>query len=58
MQINPYDLPNFDFIVSGFPCQTFLIISTRCGLDDEERGQIIYGLGKILKAKDVKLIVW
>ncbi|CAA6820101.1 MAG: cytosine specific DNA methyltransferase (BSP6IM) [uncultured Sulfurovum sp.] len=57
MQINPDDLPNFDFMVGGFPCQTFSIIGTRCGLDDEERGQIIYGLVKILKAKDVKYFI-
>jgi len=57
MQINPDDLPDFDFMVGGFPCQTFSIIGTRCGLDDEERGQIIYGLVKILKAKDVKYFI-
>jgi len=44
MKINPDDLPDFDFMVGGFPCQTFSIIGTRCGLEDEERGQVIYGL--------------
>jgi len=57
MQIEPKDLPDFDFMVGGFPCQTFSIIGTRCGLDDEERGQIIYGLVKILKAKNVKYFI-
>ena len=32
MQIEPKDLLNFDFMVGGFPCQTFSIIGTRCRL--------------------------
>ena len=57
MKINSNDLPDFDFMVGGFPCQTFSIIGTRCGLEDEERGQVIYGLTKILKAKNVKYFI-
>jgi DNA (cytosine-5)-methyltransferase 1 len=57
MKINPDDLPDFDFMVGGFPCQTFSIIGSRCGLEDKERGQIIYGLVKLLKAKDVKYFI-
>ena len=51
MKINPNNLPEFDFMVGGFPCQTFSIIGTRTGLEDKEKGQVIYGLVKILKAK-------
>ncbi len=57
MQIDPKNLPDFNFMVGGFPCQTFSIIGTRCGLDDKERGQIIYGLVRILKAKSVKYFI-
>ncbi len=57
MKINPDDLPNFDFMVGGFPCQTFSIIGNRCGLRDKDRGQIIYGLVNLLKAKDVKYFI-
>ncbi len=57
MQIEPNILPDFDFLISGFPCQTFSIIGNRCGLDDKERGEIIYGLVEILKAKNIKYFI-
>jgi len=57
MKINPDNLPDFDFMVGGFPCQTFSIIGTRCGLEDKDRGQVIYGLVELLKAKDVKYFI-
>ena len=57
MKINHDNLPEFDFMVGGFPCQTFSIIGTRSGLDDAERGQVIYGLVKILKAKNIKYFI-
>ncbi len=57
MKINPNDLPNFDFMICGFPCQTFSIIGDRCGLEDKKRGQVIYGLVKILKAKKIKYVI-
>jgi DNA-cytosine methyltransferase len=57
MKINHNDLPEFDFMIGGFPCQTFSIMGARCGLEDKERGQIIYGLVDILKAKNVKYFI-
>jgi DNA (cytosine-5)-methyltransferase 1 len=57
MKIDPNDLPDFDFMVGGFPCQTFSIIGDRCGLEDKDRGQIIYGLANILKSKNIKYFI-
>jgi len=57
MKIEPETLPDFDFMVGGFPCQTFSIIGSRCGLNDTVKGQVIYGLVDILKTKDVKYFI-
>ena len=56
MKINSSNLPNFDLLVAGFPCQSFSIVGQRKGLIDK-RGQIIYGLLKIMKVKEVKYFI-
>ena len=56
MKIDPNNLPNFDMMIAGFPCQTFSVIGQRKGMQDE-RGQIIYGLIKIMLAKNLKYFI-
>lgn len=53
MKIDSDKLPNFDILLAGFPCQAFSIVGKREGFDDE-RGQIIFGIKKILKSKQPK----
>jgi len=56
MKINPTDLPDFDLMIAGFPCQTFSVIGQRKGMGDH-RGQVIYGLIKIMKGKNLPYFI-
>jgi len=56
MKIHSSDLPDFDLLVAGFPCQAFSIVGQRKGLTDA-RGQIIFGLLKIMRDKKIKYFI-
>lgn len=44
------DIPNFDVLCAGFPCQPFSIAGPRRGFDDP-RGTLFFEIARVLKAK-------
>jgi len=55
-KINPGELPDFDLMIAGFPCQTFSVIGPRTGMKDR-RGLIIFSLIDIMKGKNLKYFI-
>jgi len=56
MKIDTAKLPDFDMMIAGFPCQSFSVIGQRRGMQDK-RGQVIFGLIKIMLDKNLKYFI-
>ncbi len=52
-KIKSENLPDFDMLIAGFPCQTFSVMGRKAGFDDA-RGQIIFHLARILEETQPK----
>ena len=55
-KINPKELPDFDLLVGGFPCQAFSIAGKRKGFDDT-RGTLFFDIARILAEKRPRHLV-
>ncbi|MCS7093567.1 MAG: DNA (cytosine-5-)-methyltransferase, partial [Patescibacteria group bacterium] len=55
-KINPKELPNFNLLVAGFPCQAFSIAGKRKGFDDT-RGTLFFDIARICAYKKPKYLL-
>jgi len=54
--INPDELPDFDLLVGGFPCQAFSVAGKRAGFNDT-RGTLFFDVARILSNKTPRYLV-
>lgn len=57
-KIEANDIPDFDILLGGFPCQAFSIIGKQQGFKDETRGTLFFDIERILKEKRPRLSCW
>lgn len=53
-QIKSSDIPDFDVLLAGFPCQPFSSIGRRQGFLHETQGTLFYDVARIIKDKNPK----
>ncbi|BDR84447.1 DNA cytosine methyltransferase [Clostridium tetani] len=55
--LNPKEIPDFDILLAGFPCQAFSICGRQKGFYDDTRGTLFFDICKILEQKKPKAFV-
>lgn len=53
-KVDPKNIPDFDILTAGFPCQPFSIAGYKKGFNDEGRGNLFFDIIRILKDKKPK----
>ena len=57
-KINIMDIPNFDILCAGFPCQPFSIAGKKKGLRDINKGHLFFKILEIIKSKNPKILIF
>ena len=55
-KINPKELPDFEILCAGFPCQSFSIAGKRRGFDDT-RGSLFFEIARVAKEKQPPILL-
>jgi DNA (cytosine-5)-methyltransferase 1 len=55
-KINPKELPDFDILCGGFPCQAFSIAGKRRGFQDT-RGTLFFDIARIIEVKRPQIVL-
>ena len=54
-EINPFNLPDFDMLCAGFPCQPFSAAGKELGFKDS-RGTVFFRLMSVIEAKKPQIV--
>lgn len=56
-KVNAKDIPDFDLLFGGFPCQAFSICGLQKGFEDTTKGTLFFDIARIIKEKQPRAFI-